>query len=367
MSKRTNSIEESGIRKIFDKAASIKNVVNLSIGQPDFPVNDAVKEGIIKAIRENKTGYTPSGGIAELRQKILAKYKLENSKEMSSIVTVGTSGAIFLAYSTLLDEGDEMIIFDPYFVMYPTICRFLGAKSIIVKTNGDYSINFAALEKAITKKTKAIMLNSPCNPSGYVCTSDEIKKLCAIAKKHDLWIISDEVYEHFDYEKRFVSVAGYHKKAVILGGFSKNFALTGLRCGYAVAPLDVINDMVKLQQFTFVCAPSAVQHAVCENFEYDISKQIEMFKKRRDFVYESLRRHYAVVKPTGAFYFLIKLPANISGTKFSDLCLKKGLLVVPGESFGLKDDCFRISYAVSDEVLKKGVEILVEIAKEIPL
>jgi len=350
MSKRVDSIEESGIRKSFDKAASMKNVVNLGIGQPDFEVPVEVKEGIKKALDDGATRYTPSAGLSELRSKIEKKHGFGKA-----IVTVGTSGAILLSYSVLLDPGDEIVIFDPYFVIYPNMCKYLGVKPVYVKCNDDFSVDFSLLEKAITPKTKAIMVNSPGNPTGYVMSSEEVDKIVAVAKKHDLWIISDEVYADFDYDGKFTSFGGKYEKVVVLGGFSKNFALTGMRCGYAVAPSSVIEDMIKLQQYSFVCSPSAVQKGICDNFDVSISNQIKKFKERRDYVYEELKDKFNLVKPSGAFYFFIKVS---DGDEFVDKCISKGLLVVSAGPFSLKNDHFRISYAVDDKELKKGIEIL---------
>jgi aspartate aminotransferase/aminotransferase len=362
MTKRVDCIHSSGIRKVFEKAASIKNIISFGIGQPDFHVPEEIKKSMINSINENKTGYTQSGGIAGLREKILKKYAGKKFAE-SAIVTSGVSGAIFLSYSALLEKGDELIVFDPYFVMYPDLCSFLGAKPVIVKTNKDFSINIENLKKAVTKKTKAIIINSPNNPTGAVYSRKELEEVVKVARKNKLWIISDEVYEDFDYDNKFTSIGELYDKSIVMSGFSKNFALTGLRVGYAVGPKKVIDDMTKLQQYTFVCAPSIAQHAVNENFNLDIRKNIEKFKKRRDFVYEKLKGHFDVVKPSGAFYFFIRLPKGISGDKFVDKCLKEGLLVVPGSSFSKSNNCFRISYAVGNKQLAKGIEILIKLSK----
>jgi aspartate aminotransferase/aminotransferase len=313
------------------------------------------------SIKEDKTGYTPSAGIDSLREKILKKHKFAES----AIITSGVAGGLFLTYSALLEEGDELIVFDPYFVVYPDMCKFINAVPVIVKTKDDFSIDFTALEKAITKKTKAILINTPNNPSGHVCGKDEMQKIAEIAKKHDLWIISDEVYEDFDFEDKFVSAGSFHEKTIVLSGFSKNFAMTGLRVGFAAGPKKIIDDMVKLQQYTFVCAPSISQHAVDENFNLDVSKLINVFKKRSDIVFDKLSPHLNIIKPEGAFYCFIKLPDGITGTEFSEKCLEKGVLVVPGAAFSEKDDHFRLCFTVDEEKLKKGLDIIVEIVKEL--
>jgi aspartate/methionine/tyrosine aminotransferase len=360
MTKRIDSIQASAIRKVFDKAATLKNVINLSIGQPDFVVPEDTKKEMIKAITENKTAYTPSAGIPLLKEKILSKYKDQKFAE-SVIVTSGVSGAIFLTYSALLEEAEEIIVFDPYFVMYPDLAKFLNASPIIVKTNEDFSVNINNLEKAITSKTKAIIINSPNNPTGYVYNEKELKEIAEVAKKNNLWIISDEVYEDFDYDKRFISMGKIYDKTIVMSGYSKNLSLTGLRIGYAVGPKEIIDEMTKLQQYTFVCAPSIAQFAVANSIDkLDLTVQIQKFKKRRDFVYENLKNNFKVIKPHGAFYFLIALPNGIETDFFIDKCLEKNLLIVPGYAFSKKGNYFRISYAVNEDTLKKGIEILNE-------
>jgi len=362
MTKRIDKIHSSGIRKVFAKGAEIKDVISLGIGQPDFPVPAEIKKSLIKSIEENKTGYTLSGGIKELREKILKKYPYKFAEEV--LISSGVTGGLFLAYSALLEEEDELIVFDPYFVFYPDMCNFLNAKSVLVKTNKDFSINIKNLKNAISEKTKAIIINSPNNPTGYVYSKEELENIVEVAKENDLWIISDEVYSDFDYEHRFMTLGSLYDKTIVLGGFSKNFALTGLRLGYAVGPKELIEDMIKLQQYTYVCAPSIAQYALAENINLDVKKNVERFRKRRDLVYEKLKDYFDIELPLGAFYVFVRLPKGISGEEFSEKCLEKKLLVIPGNVFSQKDDCFRISYATRDDKLKKGLDVLVEIIRE---
>lgn len=361
MTKRANTIKASAIRKVFDKASSIKDVINLSIGQPDFTVPGVVKEGMIEAIRNDKTGYTPSAGIPTLREKILAKYAGKAGMD-SAIVTSGASGGIFLSYSVLLEEGEELIVFEPYFVMYPDLASFLNIKPVIVKTNSDFSLNFENLKKVINPKTKAIVINSPNNPTGYVLSKEELEGIALLARENDLWIISDEIYADFNYDKEFVSMAGLYEKTIILSGFSKNLAMTGLRIGYAIGPKEVIDDMVRIQQYSYVCAPSIAQYGIDAAWNLiNIEKELAEFKWRRDYVYESLKGVAPIVKPSGGFYMFIKLPEGISTDEFIDKCLEQKLLVVPGYAFveeGAKDNYIRISYAVSRETLEKGMAVL---------
>lgn len=366
MTKRANTIKASAIRKVFDKAASIKDVINLSIGQPDFAVPEVVKEGMIEAIKNNKTGYTPSAGIPTLREKILAKYTGKSGMD-SVIITSGASGGIFLSYSVLLEEGEELIVFAPYFVMYPDLANFLNIKPVIVKTNSDFSLNFENLKAAISSKTKAIIINSPNNPTGYVLSKEELEKVIEIARENDLWVISDEIYADFNYDGEFVSMAGLYDKTIILSGFSKNLAMTGLRVGYAVGPKEVIDDMVRVQQYSYVCAPSIAQYGIDTAWDkINIEKELAEFKWRRDFVYESLKDVAPIIKPGGGFYMFIKLPEGISTDEFIDKCLEQKLLVVPGYAFmeeGTKDNYIRISYAVSRETLERGMIVLKSLLK----
>jgi len=362
MTKRVDKIHSSGIRKVFAKATEISGVISLGIGQPDFPIPAKIKEKLINSIEEDRTGYTLSAGIPKLREKIIEKYPYKFAEDV--IVTSGVTGGLFLVYSALLEEGDELIVFDPYFSIYPDLCEFLGAKAVLVKTNPDFSINTENLRKAISKKTKAIIINSPNNPTGYVYSKEELEDVVTIARENNLWIISDEVYSDFDYDNKFATLGSLYDKTIVLNGFSKNFALTGFRIGYAVGPKKIIEDMTKLQQYTYVCAPSAAQHALAEDINYNTKENIEKFRKRRNLVYEKLKDCFDFKMPSGAFYAFIKLPEEITGEEFFEECLKKKLLVIPGNAFSKTDDCFRISYAVSEEDLKKGLDILCEVARE---
>ena len=342
MTKRIDCIHSSKIRELFQQAAKLKNAINFGIGQPDFKVPQQIKADLIDTINNDKMGYTQSAGISELKEKILSKYSPNKFAE-NVLISSGVTGGLFLSYSAILEESDELIIFDPYFVIYPDMCNFLNAKPVIVKTNPDFTINIENLKQAISPKTKAILINSPNNSTGYVYSKKELEQIVEIAEQNDLWIISDEIYEDFDYENKFVSVGELYDKAIVLGGFSKKFALTGLRLGYIIGPKQIIDDMIKLQQYTYVCAPSIVQYAVAKNFNIDISSEIDSFKKRRDIIYDLLKNSFEITKPSGAFYIYPKLPKEISATSFSKKCLENNLIIVPGSAFSKTDNYFRIS------------------------
>ena len=363
MTKRIDEIHSSKIRELFQRAAKLENAINFGIGQPDFKVPQQVKNNLIDAINEDKTGYTQTAGITELKEKILEKYSPNKFAE-DVLISSGVTGGIFLSYSAILEEQDELIVFDPYFVMYPDLCNFLNAKAVIVKTNPNFTINTDNLKQAISPKTKAILINSPNNPSGYVYSKEELEQIIEVAKENNLWIISDEVYEDFNYEDKFISTGELYDKTIVLGGFSKNFALTGLRLGYIVGPKEIIEDMTKLQQYTYVCAPSIVQHAVAKNFNLDIKAQIENSKTKKDLIYNLLKNSFEITKPSGAFYMYPKLPEGISATDFSEECLKNNLIIIPGSAFSKSDNYFRISYATSEDKLKQGAQILIKVINE---
>lgn len=360
LSKRIQSIEASGIRKIFDLAMRNKGeYVNLSIGQPHFKTSEKLKSLAKCAIDDNCNAYMPTSGLDALRGKIAKKLKTENNidaKPEEIIVSAGVSGALFLLLSSVIDEGDEVIVPDPYFVMYKQVLNFFGAKIVYLDTYPTFRIDPDKLERLITPRTKAVLVNSPCNPTGVVLSKDELEKIAQVAQKHGLLVISDEIYEKFDFEKKFFSVASIYPKTVTLNGYSKSHAIPGWRMGYAHGPAEIIEAMNKLQQYTFVCAPSFAQAALAGEDDNDLSILHEDYARKRDMVYEGLKDHYELNRPEGAFYAFIKNPKGKDN--FVDEIIENKLLVVPGNVFSQRGDYFRISFAAEDDQIQKGVEIL---------
>jgi len=364
LSDRINKIEESGIRKIFTLSAGNQDgYINLSIGQPDFQISKKLKQAAREAIENNNNSYTQTQGNIKLREKIAKKLDSENNIKAKSeeiIITAGVSGAIFLLFNAVFNPKDEVIVPDPYFVMYRQLLNFLDVKMIPLDTYLDFHLKGKKLEKLITKRTKAIIINSPNNPTGAVYGKEELGGVAKIARKHELLVISDEIYEKFDYENKFFSIGGIYKNTVTLNGFSKSHAITGWRLGWAHGPKEIIKAMNKLQQYTFVCAPSFAQRALLNEFNADIKKEVKRYKDNRDFLYNSLKDKYELNMPEGAFYAFIKIP---DGQKdFIKKAIKNKLLIVPGNVFSKRDDYFRVSFAVDKETLKKGVEILLGMA-----
>jgi aspartate/methionine/tyrosine aminotransferase len=361
---RMHLIDASGIRKVFDLAANMKDPVNLSIGQPHFDTPAPIKKALCDAVINGKNAYSQTQGIEPLlklvQDDVDNKYGHEDRK---AFVTSGTSGALMLSLSTLVNPGDEIIMFDPFFVMYKHLTSLAGGKSVFVDTYPDFKIDLNKVEEAITDKTKVILFNSPANPSGYVASEEEVRGLAELAKKHEVALISDEIYKSFCYDAPFVSPAKYNDKTIVIDGFSKSHSMTGHRIGYAHGPEYIMQQMIKLQQFTFVCAPHPVQWAAVEAWKYDISQYVKEYKQKRDFMLSELGDDYDIRGPGGAFYMLIKAPWG-TATEFVTEAINNNLLIIPGNVFSSKDTHFRLSYAAKEETLQKGVEILMKIVKK---
>ena len=358
---RARQIDASGIRKVFALAAEMENPVNFSIGQPDFDVPEKLKEEAIRAIRDGSNKYSQTSGDVILREKIGRLIQREIGWDRPAVlVTSGVSGGILLAFLAMVNPGDEVIIPDPYFVMYKHLVNMLGGKCIFVDSYPDFKLPVEKIAEAITGRTKLIVLNSPCNPTGIVYSQQQIKDLAEVAAGNDVLILSDEIYEKFCYDDSFVSIGRYYDKTLMLGGFSKSYAMTGWRLGYAAAPeslKNVVEEMTKIQQYSFVCAPAPFQKAAIAALDYDVGELIDTYRKKRDLLYEGLKDSFEMVKPGGAFYAFVKAPAG-RATEFVQKAIKNNVLIIPGNVFSEKDTHFRISYATSDEKLQHGIEIL---------
>jgi aspartate aminotransferase/aminotransferase len=363
IAERMASIEVSGIRKVFDLGASLTDPVNLSIGQPDFPVPAPIKDAAKRAIDEDKSGYTVTQGILPLREKLLAQVRRRYSghADRALLVTSGTSGGLVLSLLCTLNPGDEAIIFDPYFVMYPHFIRIAGGTPVFVSTYPSFQIDPDAVKKAITPRTKVIIVNSPANPTAAVCSREVLRDLALLAQKHKILLLSDEVYSAFSFDEPFTSPAEFNPDVLVLDGFSKAYAMTGWRLGYCHGPRRLIEDMTKLQQFTFVCAPSMVQYAGLAALDVDISGIVRDYRRKRDMMVSGLKDHYEIAQGGGAFYLFPKAPWG-SGTEFVTEAIKNQLLIIPGNVFSQRDTHFRLSYAAPDAVLQRGIDILRRLA-----
>jgi aspartate aminotransferase len=359
---RTKQIDASGIRKVFALAASLNDPVNFSIGQPDFDVPEPLQEEAIKAIKTGGNKYSQTAGDAILKERISEQVKNEFGwSEQTVLVTSGVSGGLLLAFLALINPDDEVIIPDPYFVIYKHVINMLGGRCVFVDSYPDFELPVEKMADAITHKTKMIILNSPCNPTGVVYSEKNIKRLAEIAAEKNILVMTDDIYEKFCYDGECPSIAHYYDKSILLRGFSKSYAMTGWRLGYVAVNeslKSVIEEMTKIQQYTFVCAPTPFQKAAVAAMDYDVSDLVDVYRKKRDLLYDGLKDKFELVKPGGAFYAFVKAPAGVSGSNFVEKAIANNVLIIPGNVFSEKDTHFRISYATSNEKIEQGVEIL---------
>ncbi|MCL6504370.1 MAG: aminotransferase class I/II-fold pyridoxal phosphate-dependent enzyme [Pirellulales bacterium] len=364
LAERTRHFEASGIRRVFELAARLKDPVNLSIGQPHFDVPAEVRAAAIAAINAGKNGYTVTQGIPELRDKLQARVDAEyGHPDRQVFITSGTSGGLVLALLALVDPGDEVLIFDPTFVMYPAIVALAGGTCVRVDTYPDFRPTAERARPHLTPRTKAILLNSPANPTGAVASDEEVRALAELAAEHDVALISDEIYRLFCYDRPFVSPARYNPRAIVIDGFSKTCAMTGWRLGFAHGPAEIMREMLKIQQYSFVCAPQPAQWAGIAALDVDMTAHAADYRRKRDRLAEGLAGYYELVWPEGAFYAFPRVPRG-SGTAFAERAVQQGLLVIPGGVFSQRDTHFRISYAASDETIERGIEILRRLAAD---
>ncbi len=361
---RVRTIGSSGIRRIFDLGAKLKDPIDLSIGQPDFKVPDGVKHAMIRAVETDHNGYTNTRGIPELRDRIKTALQDEFQWDADAFVTCGVSGGLYLALLACLNEGDEVLIGDPYFVSYRHLVRLAGGVPKAVTLYDDFQLHPERFESAITNRTKAMIVCSPGNPTGVIHHRDDVRSIAEIARKHDLLIISDEIYTMLAYDGPSPSPVSFApERTILLRGFGKSHALTGLRLGYAAGRADVIGEMAKLQQFTYVCAPHPGQYGALAAMDTDMSAQAAEYRGKRDLVCRELEGAVEFVRPSGGFYVFPKVPKGFSSaTEFVSAAVERNLLIIPGEVFSERDTHFRISYAASDDKIRRGCAIVRELA-----
>ncbi|MCC5829314.1 MAG: aminotransferase class I/II-fold pyridoxal phosphate-dependent enzyme [Phycisphaeraceae bacterium] len=377
ISQRARQIDASGIRRVFDLAASLKDPVNLSIGQPDFDVPQPILESAIEAMRRGMNRYTVTQGIEQLRHEIEASFTARfpdwkpasneaDADGFSTLITSGVSGGLVLALLATVGPGDEVIMPDPYFVMYKHLVTLAGATPVMVDTYPDFELTALRVESAITPRTKLVLFNSPSNPTGVVSPAETCRALARLCEDAGVLLVSDEIYSEFCYlPEGLPSPASFGRNLLVLRGFSKTYGMTGWRLGYAVGPAPVLAQMTKLQQYTFVCAPSMVQFAGIEALKTDMGVQIDHYRAKRDRVVERLSGVYPLVPPAGAFYAFPKVPEalGLSATAFVERAISEHkLLVIPGAVFSDRDTHLRLSYACDDAMLERGLDALLALA-----
>ena len=362
---RVSRIDSSGIRKIFDLAKSLKDPINLSIGQPDFDVAAPVKAAAIEAINAGRNTYTQTQGIPELRAQVTADEQAFTGRTYGAdqvLITSGVSGGLFLALLALVEEGDEVIIPDPYFVMYKHLVNLFGGTPVYLDTyDTGFGIDPQALEKLITPKTRVLLLNSPANPTGRILPKEQLTGIATVCRKHGITVISDEIYRAFSYVP-MTSMAEVYEQTLVLVGHSKSFGMTGWRLGYACGPSDIIQAMTKVQQYSFVCAPSVTQYAALACPQVDLTPNIDAYRRKRDLMTGILSQEFTFGAPDGAFYLWAKAPAGHTGDSFVQLAIQHNCLIIPGSVFSERATHFRICYTVPDDRLKQGASLLCRLA-----
>lgn len=377
---RALGVDASGIRRIFQLGAQIENPINLSIGQPDFPVPEPIKRAAIAAIEHDHNGYTPTQGIEPLRARLLEWLSRDLGWGFGSpgdpelLVTSGTSGALFLAFLALIGPGDEAIIPDPYFVMYPHVATMCGGLAVRCDTYPDFRMTAERVEPLMTDRTKLVLYNAPSNPAGVVGTVEECRDLLDLCRRKGVLLISDEIYDEFTFDDAQTDKAagdptvprcpsparfpGAQEDVLVIRGFGKTYGVTGWRMGYAAGPAELMGHIAKFQQYTYVCAPSMAQHGCIAAMDVDMSPIVAQYKARRDGLVEALSQWTEVAVPGGAFYLFPRVPEGMTGTRFVEEAIANKLLVIPGGIFSDRDTHFRLSFASPPATIERGIEVL---------
>lgn len=371
VSDRIRSIQPSGIRKFFDAVSEMPDAISLGVGEPDFETPWKIREEGIYSLEKGKTFYTSNSGLPELRDEICTymkrKYDLGYDPGKEVIVTVGGSEAIDIALRCTVNEGDEVIIPQPSFVSYGPCAVMAGGDPVIIdlKVENEFRLTPEELEQAITPKSKVLILSFPNNPTGGIMEKKDLEALVPVIKEHDLVVISDEIYAELTYSGRHVSIAslpGMRERTIVINGFSKAFAMTGWRLGYACGPESIISQMTKLHQYAIMCAPTLSQYAAIEalrNADDDVDKMAKAYDQRRRYLLNEFREMgLDCFEPLGAFYIFPSIKKfGLSSEEFAEKLLEEQkLAVVPGNAFGDSGEGhLRISYAYSIENLKEAM------------
>ena len=354
---RTKTIELSQIRKMFE--VTNPNAINLGIGEPDFNVPQNIKDAMKNSIDDNDTHYTSNKGIIELREEIVKKFKNENG----ILITAGASEALFICAQAFVENGDEVILPNPSFLSYEACINIADGTIVPVDCTmeNEFKLKSEDVADKITKNTKAIILNSPSNPTGAVMEKEDIKAIADLSMDHNFLIISDEIYEKIIYDKKHYSPAKYSDNVITLNGFSKTYAMTGLRIGYLTANENYTEELLKIHQYNIACASTTSQRGAYEALtgpQDEVEKMVNEFKNRRDLIVSRLNSMgYETVNAEGAFYVFPKIEDEDFVTKAAEA----GVITVPGAAFGSNGKGHvRMSYANSYENIKKAMDILEE-------
>ncbi|MEE1034337.1 MAG: aminotransferase class I/II-fold pyridoxal phosphate-dependent enzyme [Agathobacter sp.] len=381
LSKTIKTIEPSGIRKFFDIVSEMEDAISLGVGEPDFDTPWHIRDEGIYSLEKGRTFYTSNAGLKELKIEISKyldrKYGMKYNYNNEIMVTVGGSEGIDMALRAMLDPGDEVIIPQPSYVSYEPCTLLAGGKPVIVelKEENEFRLTAEELEEAITPKSKILIMPFPNNPTGAVMELNDIEAIAKVVKEHDLYVITDEIYSELTYLEKHVSIAslpGMKERCVLINGFSKAYAMTGWRLGYACAPKEILSQMLKIHQFAIMCAPTTSQYAAVEamkNGDADVVQMRDQYNERRRYLLHRLKNMgLKCFEPFGAFYIFpsIKEFGMTSDEFATELLNSKKVAVVPGTAFGKSGEGFvRISYAYSIDDLKTALGRIEEFVNEL--
>lgn len=364
ISNRLEAFDSSIFREVFLKQQSLTNPIDLSVGMPEDATPLHIKAAGIHAITNDKTGYTPANGLPELREEIRKKLIRENNIQVNidQITTVpGLTTGQLLVYMSILDPGDEVIVMDPGYPPYIQLAKALGAEVMPVLTLPSFQLDIPEIEASITNRTKAIVINSPNNPTGAVYPEKDLRKLAKIAEKHNVYIISDEIYEHFVYEGTHFSIGSIYADTITMHGFSKEYSMTGWRLGYISGPSDVIDAINELQQYAVFSSSSIAQHAALEAIKsvHDVKQK---YLNKRNLVLKSLKDcGVQVTGGDGSYYVFFKAPNDMTDLEFVNIALNHNLIIIPGRAFSSRHGFVRLSYGAPIEVVDEGTKIICNI------
>ncbi len=374
LSNKVLSIKPSGIRKFFDLVSEMKDVISLGVGEPDFDTPWHIRDEGIYAFEKGKTFYTSNSGLKDLRVEIVSYIKrtqgIEYSFNDEIIVTVGGSEAIDIGIRALVNDGDEVIIPQPAYVSYEPCALLANAKPVIInlKAENNFRLTADELKAAITPKTKLLILPYPNNPTGAIMEKDDLEQIAKIIIENDIYVMSDEIYSELTYKGKHISIAtlpGMKERTILINGFSKSYAMTGWRLGYACAPKEIIKQMTKIHQFAIMCAPTISQYAAVEalkNGDKDVDEMRQSYNQRRRFLLNAFKEmNIPCFEPFGAFYVFPNIQEfGMSSEEFATRLLKEEkVALIPGTAFGESGEGhLRISYAYSLENLKKAMQRL---------
>lgn len=371
-----SEISPSGIRKLFNLTQGMEDVISFGIGEPDFDTPEFIKKPAKRALDEGYTHYTPNIGRADLREEVVKKLKKENNIEADRenvMITIGASQAFILSLSSFIKDGNEVLIPSPGFVAYEPCVKFAGGKPVEypLREKNDFRPKVEDLKELTTEETRAIILNTPSNPTGFILRRKELEEIADYLIENDLIALIDEVYENIVYDKKHISLAslnGMKDYIITINSFSKTYAMTGWRLGYVAAPKDKIDLMVKLQMYTCTCPPNFTQKAVADvmntkKAEKAVEKMIEAYRKRRNLLYDKIKKipKISLKKPEGAFYAFPNIEkTGMNSTELSKRIIEEAKVVcVPGEAFGkYGENHLRLSYATGRETIKEGMNRL---------